>query len=84
MKGEETTALVEISEEKLSMQREKDVSLTTRLLYRLTSVRKNVLQRRRSRQGIYRGNSRQSANTTWLGSNRNQKERRGSFGSCKV
>lgn len=47
MKGEETEALVEISEERLSMSREKKVSLTTRVGYRLTNLGKKVLGRER-------------------------------------
>lgn len=47
MKIEETTPLVQMSEEALSMPREKQVSLTTRLGYRLTNLGKKVVGRER-------------------------------------
>lgn len=47
MKIEDTTPLVEVSEKALSMSREKKVSLTTRVGYRLTNLVKNIVGRER-------------------------------------
>lgn len=48
MELEETRSLVDVSEEALAMPRTKDVSLTTRLAYRLTHLSKKLFGRQRT------------------------------------